>query len=177
MIGVKEPPWMEMDQWWRLWHRTGHRWIEKLQHEHSDCHQRTYAQLGRSCCQIGLQRDLCEGFEVSRTSVVEMATAPLERSKEGEMVRSAPKTIQHLQEGRHGCWRSFQIHWKCRRSVGICHRQHGLVALCSKLWKLEAVCEMWKEPCVDGPGCLGDPCASGVIGSDSGAAWMAERKS
>ena len=88
VIGAKEPPWMEMDQWWRLWHRTGHRWIEMLQHEHSGCHQRTYAQLGRSCCQIGLQRDLCEGLEVPRTSVVEMATAPLERSKEGEMVRT-----------------------------------------------------------------------------------------
>ena len=24
VIGVKKPPWMEMDQWWRLWHRTGH---------------------------------------------------------------------------------------------------------------------------------------------------------
>ena len=21
--------WMELSQWWRLWHRTGHRWIEK----------------------------------------------------------------------------------------------------------------------------------------------------
>ena len=29
VIGVKKPPWVEMDQWWRLWHRTGHRWIEK----------------------------------------------------------------------------------------------------------------------------------------------------
>ena len=29
VIGVKRPPWMELDQWWRLWHRTGHRWIEK----------------------------------------------------------------------------------------------------------------------------------------------------
>ena len=29
VIGAKKPPWMEMDQWWRLWHRTGHRWIEK----------------------------------------------------------------------------------------------------------------------------------------------------
>ena len=28
-IGVKKPPWMEMDQWWRLWHRTRHRWIKK----------------------------------------------------------------------------------------------------------------------------------------------------
>ena len=29
VIGVKRPPWMELNQWWRLWHRTGHRWIEK----------------------------------------------------------------------------------------------------------------------------------------------------
>ena len=29
VVGVKKPPWMEMDQWWRLWNRTGHRWIEK----------------------------------------------------------------------------------------------------------------------------------------------------
>ena len=29
VIGVKKPSWMELDQWWRLWHRTGHRWIEK----------------------------------------------------------------------------------------------------------------------------------------------------
>ena len=29
VIGVKRPPWMELDQWWRLWHRTGHRRIEK----------------------------------------------------------------------------------------------------------------------------------------------------
>ena len=29
VIEKKMPPSMEMDQWWRLWHRTGHRWIEK----------------------------------------------------------------------------------------------------------------------------------------------------
>ena len=29
VTGVKKPPWMELDQWWRLWPRTGHRWIEK----------------------------------------------------------------------------------------------------------------------------------------------------
>ena len=25
----KNLPWMEMDQWWRLWHRSRHRWIGK----------------------------------------------------------------------------------------------------------------------------------------------------
>ena len=29
VIGAQKPPWLEMDQWWRQWHRTGHRWIEK----------------------------------------------------------------------------------------------------------------------------------------------------
>ena len=29
VVGVKKPPGMELGQWWRLWHRTGHRWIEK----------------------------------------------------------------------------------------------------------------------------------------------------
>ena len=28
VMGVKKPPWTEVDQRWRLWHRTGHRWIE-----------------------------------------------------------------------------------------------------------------------------------------------------
>ena len=42
--------------------------------------------------------------------------------------------------------------------------QYGLVAFCSKPWKLEAVLEMWKESCIDDPGCLGDPCASSMTG-------------
>ena len=29
VVGVKKPPGMELRQWWRLWHRIGHRWIEK----------------------------------------------------------------------------------------------------------------------------------------------------
>ena len=33
--------------------------------------------------------------------------------------------------------------------------QFGLIAFCSKPWKLE-------EPCIDGPGCFGDPSASGT---------------
>ena len=33
-----------------------------------------------------------------------------------------------------------------------------------------------KEPCTECPGCLGDPCACGMTGTDAGAAWMTERK-
>ena len=54
----------------------------KEQHERVDGHPRTYAQLGWSCCQDGLQRNLCEGLEMPRSSMVEMETATLERSGE-----------------------------------------------------------------------------------------------
>ena len=36
----------------------------KGQYERVVCHQRTYAQLGWSCCQDGPQRNLCEGLEM-----------------------------------------------------------------------------------------------------------------
>ena len=108
--------------------------------------------------------------------MVEMETATLERSGERQMVWPTPTAVQNLQVGGHGCWGSIQIHWKCRRSVGICPRKHGLVASCSKPWKLESVFEMWKEPCIDGPGCLGDPCASGLTGANAGATWSARER-
>ena len=38
------------------------------QHERVDCHQRTYSQLGWSCCQDGPQRNLCEGLEMPWSS-------------------------------------------------------------------------------------------------------------
>ena len=59
-------------------------------------------------------------------------------------------------------------------SVGNGSRQYGMVASCSKPWKVEAIFEMWKEPCIDGPGCLGDPSASGMTGTIAVAAWLTE---
>ena len=35
---------------------------------------------------------------------------------------------------------------------------------------------MWKEPCIDGPGCLGDSSASGMTGTIAVVAWMIERR-
>ena len=76
----------------------------------------------------------------------------------------------------HCCWGSIQIHWKCRRSIVIFPRKHGLVASCSKPWKLETVFKMWKGPSTDGPLCLGDPCASGLTGRNAGATWSARER-
>ena len=76
------------------------------QHEHSDCHRRTCAQLGWSCGQDGPQRNLCEILEMPRFPMVEMETTSLERSGERQMVWPTPTAIQHLPVGGHGCWGS-----------------------------------------------------------------------
>ena len=51
--------------------------------------------------QNGLFGDLREGLEMSETSVVEMATAPQERSGERQVGRTAPKAAKNLQ--MEGC--------------------------------------------------------------------------
>ena len=42
-------------------------------------------------------------------------------------------------------------------------------------WKQFSKCEI--EPCIDGPGCFGDPSASGMTGSNAVVAWLTERRS
>ena len=101
VIGMKKPPWMEMDQWWRPLAQDRSPLDREVQHESSDRDQRTSALLGRSCCQNGLLRDLCAGFEVSGTSVVEVATTPLER-------KSGPHPNDStFSDGRTWCRRRF----------------------------------------------------------------------
>ena len=109
-------------------------------------------------------------------TMVEMETAKLERGGERQMVWPTPTTVQNLQVGGHGCWGGLQICWERGWSVENCPRQHGLVAFCSKPWKLEAIFEMWKKPCIDGPGCLGDPSASGMTGTNAVVAWLTEKR-
>ena len=58
---------------------------QELQHECADSHQGTSALLGWSRGQNGLLGNLREGLEMSGSSVVEMATAPLERSGERQV--------------------------------------------------------------------------------------------
>ena len=90
---------MEMDQRVETMAQDRSLMDREVQHECPDCHQRSSTQLGRTCCQNGLLRDLREVLQVSKTSVVEMATAPLEKDES-----SGPhsKTIQNLQVAGHG---------------------------------------------------------------------------
>ena len=95
MDGI-EPVVETMAQNWSSMDREG-------KYERADCHQRTHARLGWSCCQDGPQRNLCESLEMPRPSMVEVETTTLERSGERQMVWPTPTTVQNLQVGRHCC--------------------------------------------------------------------------
>ena len=110
----------------------------EMQYECVGGHQRSYAQLGWTCGKDGLQRNLCEGSEMSRPPMVEMETDKLERGGERQMVWPTPTTVQNLQVGGHG-WGGLQICWERGWFVGNGSRQHGMLASCSKPWKLEAI--------------------------------------
>ena len=108
-------------------------------------HQGTSAQLRRSRCQNGLG-DLREGLDMSRTSVVEVATPPLGRSGEGQMGWSAPKTIQSFQMGGHGVVGGFQVCWKCGWLCGVSPFVCRMAATCTGLWAWETVCKFGEKP-------------------------------
>ena len=180
VIRVKRPPGMELGQWWRLWHRTGHRWIEK-------CNMNVLVAIR--------DRMLSWAGHVARLDYEEICAKALRCAKamrcrglqwwrwrqlnwkEVEETNGLAHTHNGSKKtgGRTCCWGGLQICWKCGWSVENCPRQHGMVAFCSKPWKLEAIFEMWKEPCIDGPGCHGDPCASGMTGTNAVVAWLAEK--
>ena len=83
------------------------------QYERVDCHQRTCTQLGRSYGQIGPQRNLCEGLEVPRSSMVEMETASLERSRERQWSDPHPQRFKIYRW--EGVWTStLLLEWNSR---------------------------------------------------------------
>ena len=74
----------------------------EVQHERSDCHQRTSTQLGRSCCQIGVQRDLC-----ARARKI-----TIEREREIWRALGTPLSVSN-----HACPCSAVLMVQCRTSL------------------------------------------------------------
>ena len=160
-----------MDQLWRLWHRTGHRWIEKCNMNVLTVIRERGLSWAGHVARLDYKEVCAKALEVSRTSVVEMATAPLERNGEGQMVLSAPTTIQNLQMGEHGVGRGLQVYWRCRWLCGISSSVHGLAPTCSRSWCWRQFAKFGKSPVlVANAGakqryirCLVDPSASGML--------------
>ena len=123
----------------------------EMQFECAGCHQRPYTQLGWPCGQDGLQRNLCEGSEMSRPSMVAMETAKLERGGERQNGLSLTHNGSKFTDGRTWllgrCPSSLEMQTVCRqlsRTVRV-----GCMLL--KTVELEAVLKMWKEPCMGVP--------------------------
>ena len=87
--------------------QDGSQMDREMQHERRVCHQRTSTQLGRSCCQDGLQGNLCEGLEMLRTSMVEMETAPLGRNGERQNGLANTHSVSKSTGGRTWWRRRF----------------------------------------------------------------------
>ena len=175
VVGVKKPPKMELGQWWRLWHRTGHRWIEKCSmNVLVAIRDRMLSWAGHVArmdyTEICAKALRCRGLQWWRWR--QLNWKEVEKDKWSGHTHSGSKSTGRKTWSLGKCPNSLEI----RRSIGICPRKHGLVASCSKPWKLETVFEMWKEPSIDGPGCLADPCASGMTGTNAGAAWSARKR-
>ena len=139
VIGVKKPPWMEMDQWWRHWHRTGHRWIET-------CNMNVVSAIR--------ERALSWAGHVARMDSKEICAEALRcRGLQWRRWRQL-----HWKEVEKDKWsgahpQCFKIYrWedmvatevskttgKRRRFAGISPEQHGMAASCSKPCELETI--------------------------------------
>ena len=86
----------------------------EMQYECAGGHQRTYAQLGRPCGQDGLQRNLREGSDMPRPSMVEMETISLERGGERQWAGPHPDGLSGTVQDNTG-WLLFaqnRRNWK-----------------------------------------------------------------
>ena len=110
-----------------------------VQHECADSHQRTSASPGRSRGQ-----NLREGLG---TSVVDMATALLERSGERQVGRTASKAVQNLQMGGYGVDGGIQSLWERRWFRKICTTVDRLAATCPESRAMAAVRESPHSAC------------------------------
>ena len=146
LLESKKPPGMELGQWWRLWHRTGHRWIEK-------CNMNVLVAIR--------DRMLSWAGHVARMDYKEICAKALRcrglqwwrwRQLNWKEVERDKWSGPHPQRFKIYRWEDM-VAGEVSKFVGNADglskngsRQHGLVAFCSKPWKLEAIFEMWKEP-------------------------------
>ena len=92
----------------------------QVQHEFADSHQTPSTLLGWTR----------ESLEMSRTTVVEMAPALLERDGERQVGRTASKTTQNLQMGGYCVDRGIQSLWECRWFCSMCTTIDRMATIC-----------------------------------------------
>ena len=82
VIGVKKPPWMELDQGWRLLAQDGASDGSRSGNMNvvTAIREREHSAGQVHAARMDYKENCCESLEMSRISVVEMETAPLEKS-------------------------------------------------------------------------------------------------
>ena len=138
---------MELGQWWRLWHRTGHRWIEK-------CNMNVLVAIR--------DRVLSWAGHVARMDYKEICTKALRcrglqwwrwRQLNWKEVERDKWSGPHPQRFKIYRWKDMvagQISKFVGNADGLSKTVQdntGWLHFAQKPWKLEAIFEMWKEPC------------------------------
>ena len=75
LVNMCKPPAMELDQWWRLMHRSGH----EMQHTSGQRNQRKTLWLKRARCGNLPPRVVCPSSSMQGTAMVEMETSGVEK--------------------------------------------------------------------------------------------------
>ena len=117
------------------------------------------AVLGRTCGQTGLFEDVCKSFDMSRTPVVEMAPALLERGRERQMGSTASQNGSKIYswEDAVSAEMDLQSLWERRWFCRICTTINQMATICSGSWAVASVCENrkivgfeWRKATCDG---------------------------
>ena len=176
VIGVKRPPGMELGQWWRLWHRTGHRWIEK-------CNMNVLVAIRN--------RMLSWAGHVARQDYKDISAKPLRcrglqwwrwRQLNWKEVERDKWSGPHPQRFKISRWEDM-VAGEVSKFVGnadglskTVQDNAGWLHFSQNRgsWKYFSKCG--KSPCIHGPRCLGDPSASCMTGTIAVVAWLIERR-
>ena len=152
----EKPPGMEMDQWWRLWQWTGHRWIEK-----SNMNVLTAIR----------ERLLSWAGHVARMDYKEICAKAL-RSRGVQWWRWRQfhwkEMEQDKRSGPHP--QRFKIYrWEDMVTGEVSKFTGNADGFSESLQdpRVVAFCLVF-----NGPSCLGDLCASGMTGTGAGAACV-----
>ena len=152
----EKPPGMEMDQWWRLWERTGHRWIEK-----SNMNVLTAIR----------ERLLSWAGHVARTDYKEICAKALRcRGLQWWRWRQCywKEMEKDTRSGPHP--QRFKIfRWEDMVAGEVSKFTGNADGFSESVQESTGGCIL---PCFDGPRCLRDHCASGMTGTGAGAACM-----
>ena len=172
VIGVKCPPWMEVDQWCRLWHRTGNQRIGKCK---------------RVLCLAGHVGRMDDLWTCAKALGVGDCSGGNGGSSNAKMWRRTSGLVRTQNDAKFRDGRT----WRQRRSPSFLKMQTAsfvrkVVAARSGSWAMATVCKIWAKPsldvvnvmrqwrctsCLVGPGAPGKLVGRSLLMASFGVKW------